>query len=82
MQLSKIAKYAKESVKEHPEIFEALLEFERTGKIQRPKNKKRANFTIDIKLLKEFQKYCKEHGYKMSTRIEKLVENELKKNYN
>ena len=31
--------YGKEGIKEHPELFEALLEFERTGKKTKSKNK-------------------------------------------
>ena len=72
-----LVKYAKEAIREHPEMFEALLEFERTGKLQKPIKKERANFTINEKLLRKFRQYCKEHGYKMSSRIEKFIEKEL-----
>jgi len=77
MQSSKIVNYAKLAVKEHPELFEALLEYERTGKLLKPNPKERANFTIDAKLLKRYRLYCKKHGYKMSARIEKFIEKEL-----
>ena len=79
MQSSKIVQYAKEAVKKHPEAFEALLEFERTGKLSKPNPKERANFTIDARLLKRYRAWCKEKGYAMSARIEKYIGNELGK---
>lgn len=79
MRSSKIVQYAKEAVKKHPEAFEALLEFERTGRLLKPNPKERANFTIDAKLLKKYRAWCKEKGYVMSARIEKYIENELQK---
>ncbi len=78
MPLSKFVELAKRAVKEHPEVFEALLEYERTGKLPKPNPKERANFTIDTKLLRLYRNYCKKQGYKMSARIEKFVEEELK----
>ncbi len=79
MQSSKLVKYAKEAVIEHPELFEALLEYERTGKLPKPNPKQRANFTIDAKLIRQYREYCKNHGYKMSARIERFIAGELKK---
>ncbi|MBI2110488.1 hypothetical protein HYT51_01790 [Candidatus Woesearchaeota archaeon] len=79
MPSSNLVKYAKEAVKEHPELFEALLEYERTGKLPKPNPKERANFTIDSKILREYRLYCKKHGYKMSARIERFIERELQK---
>lgn len=78
MPSSKLVHYAKQAVIDHPELFEALLEYERTGKLRKPNPKERANFTIDAKLLKSYRSYCKQQGYKMSTRLEKFIENELK----
>ena len=40
MQSSELVKYAKEAVKEHPELFEALLESERTEKLPRTKKQR------------------------------------------
>lgn len=79
MPLSKLVKLAKEATEEHPELFEALLEYERTGKLPKPNPKERANFTIDAKLLRSYRTYCRQHGYKMSARIEKFIEQEIKK---
>lgn len=79
MPSSKYVQYAKQAIEEHPELFEALLEFERTGKLPKPNPKERANFTIDAALLKKYRAFCKETGYTMSARIEKFIEKELKK---
>jgi len=39
--------------------------------------KKRVNFTIDENLVQIFQKYCQQHGMKMSSVVEKLIKIEL-----
>ena len=78
MQQSKFVEIARSSVKKHPEMFEALLEYERTGKLPKPNPKERANFTIDAKLLKHYRDYCRKNRYKMSARIEGFIERELK----
>ena len=65
-----LVKLAKESIKEHPEAFEALMEFERTGKLPKLHYKVRANFTIDATLLRKFRAYCKREGKKMSAVLE------------
>lgn len=70
----KLLKKADKLIKEHPEMFEALLEFERTGKVPKPIYKKRANFTIDKKILKKFREYCEKQGYNMSKLIERFME--------
>jgi len=41
--------------------------------------KKRINITIEEKLIKEFQEYCKKRGMKVSTRIELLISKDIKK---
>ncbi|MDP3026166.1 MAG: CopG family transcriptional regulator [Nanoarchaeota archaeon] len=40
--------------------------------------KKRINITIDEKLIKNFQEYCRDKGMKVSTRIELLVKEDIK----
>ena len=74
----KIIDKAKKIIKENPEYFEALVEFEKTKKLPRLNYKKRANFTIDFKLLKEFREYCKERNLNMSNILEKHIKEELK----
>ncbi|MEK6907391.1 MAG: hypothetical protein AABW45_02590 [Nanoarchaeota archaeon] len=75
----KTIKIAKKVIKENPEYFEALVEFERTKKLPRLNYKKRANFTIDSKLLKDFREYCRVNRLNMSRLIEKYIKEELKK---
>ncbi|MEK6952974.1 MAG: hypothetical protein AABX29_08225 [Nanoarchaeota archaeon] len=74
-----ILEKAKKAIRERPELFEALLEFERTGKLPKLTYKKRANFTIDHNTLIKFRSYCKKNGYNMSNRLERLMIEELKK---
>ena len=40
--------------------------------------KKRANFTINSKILKEFQEYCKKNSINMSLLIEKFMFSKIK----
>lgn len=42
--------------------------------------KKRINITIDEGIVEKFQKYCKERGMKVSTRIELLLKKDMGKN--
>ena len=65
-------------IKENPRAFEALLEFEKTGKLPKTVYRDRINLTIDSSLLKNFRKYCQENGYNMSRLIEKHIKEELK----
>ena len=64
-------------MKEQPEIFDALLEFERTGKILKFTYKKRVNFTLDATLFRKFRSYCEKKGIKMSTRIEQHIREDV-----
>lgn len=76
-----IAKKAIEIIKKNPEYFEALVEFEKTGRLSKFTYKKRVNFTIDSDLLKKFKLLCEEKGIKMSTQIERLIKNFILKNH-
>lgn len=68
-------KIAKEIIREYPEVFESLLEFERTGKIPKLYRRKRFNITIDENILRDFKRYCKKNNINMSRLIEdKIVE--------
>ncbi len=77
MASSKIQKIAKRIVKEDRELFETLMEFERTKKIR---TKQRLNFTIDKNIAVNFKKMCRKKGYNMSAKIEKAMQEMLKKN--
>lgn len=77
MQLTKYGKRAIQVIREHPEAFEALLEYERTKKLPKLNYKERANFTIDSTLLRKFRTYCKEKGLNMSRVIERYIKEEM-----
>ena len=79
MPLGKIAQTAIHIIKKNPEYFEALVEYEKTGRLPQLTYKKRVNFTIDAVLFKEFRAYCQKTGIKMSTEIELLLRKELGK---
>lgn len=70
MQSNKILKIARNVVKKNPEVFDTLLEFERTKKI---KTKTRLNFTIDKSVASKFRKFCRDKGYNMSAKIEQMM---------
>ncbi len=71
-----IVALAKKAVQEHPQAFEALMEFERTGKLPKVNYKIRANFTIDAQLLRKFRDHCRKQGKKMSAVLEKYIAEE------
>lgn len=78
LQGKEIVRIAKKIVKEHPEYFDALLVFEKTGKLPKFNYKKRVNFTLDNNLAREFRNYCEKNGMKMSSVIEKCIEEKIK----
>ena len=70
MQSNKFVKLAKEIAKKNKPTFDALIEYEKTGKIR---SKARMNFTIDKSVAQNFKKYCKENGFNMSSKVEKAM---------
>ncbi|MDP4012437.1 MAG: hypothetical protein Q8R00_02420 [Candidatus Nanoarchaeia archaeon] len=64
-------------LREQPEIFDALLEFERTKKVPKFTYKKRFNFTLDPLLINKFKVFCEKKGIKMSTRIEQYIREDI-----
>ena len=79
MPSSKFVERAKQIIHENPEVFEALLEYERTKKLPRVNFRERVNLTIDHYLLMKFKKYCREQNLNMSRLIEKQIKKELEK---
>jgi uncharacterized protein (DUF4415 family) len=73
----KFLETAKKVIKHNPEMFEALMEFERTKKLPKLTRKERVNFTIDSRLLRKFKEYCKRHNKVMSKVIENYIKKEL-----
>ena len=62
---------AKQLIARYPEVFESLLEFERTKKIPKLYRRKRLNITIDENVLRDFKVYCKKNSINMSRFLEK-----------
>ena len=78
MSSSQVLKKIDRIIKENPRAFDALIEFEKTGKLPKTVYRERINLTIDANLLSKFKKYCKENSYNMSGLIEKHIKEELK----
>ncbi|MBI2672564.1 hypothetical protein HYX16_06540 [Candidatus Woesearchaeota archaeon] len=70
-------KFTDRLLKENPEVFEALIEFEKTGRVPKFTYKKRYNFTIDPELVNKFRVFCEKKGIKMSTRIEQHIREDI-----
>ncbi len=70
---------ARNLIKKNPEVFEALMDFERTKKLPKLSRKERINLTIDSALLKKFRDYCRTNNKVMSKIIEEKIKEELGK---
>ena len=68
---------AKELIHEYPEVFESLLEFERTKRIHKLYRRKRLNITIDENVLRKFKSYCGSRQINMSRLLEKKMVDEM-----
>ena len=62
--------------KRDKQVFDTLMEFEKTKRIR---TKTRMNFTIDRGVASRFKKYCREHGYNMSSKVERAIKEVVKK---
>ena len=69
---------AKKIIREKPELFAALEEFDRTGKLKKLKYKERATFTVDEELMMKFRSYCEKNNMKMSSVVEDMIKNKVK----
>lgn len=76
---TKFLKYALKAQQEHPQVFEALAEYDRTGKLPQTIYRERINLTIDSTVLKRFKRHARERGLNMSRIVEKHLEEEMKK---
>ena len=66
-----------ELVEKNKDLILALEEFDRTGQLDRPKQKERVTFTIDMELMRIFRSHCEDHNLKMSNVVERLLKEEL-----
>lgn len=71
--VSEAVKKADEIIQKYPEVFEALLEFERTKKVPKLYRRKRLNITIDENVLRDFKEYCRRKNINMSRLLEKKM---------
>ena len=72
-------KQLKDVVREKEAYINLLEELDRTGKLRQSEYKERVNFTIDETLITEFRRYCEENNMKMSTKVESMIREFLKK---
>lgn len=78
MPSSNFLKTARRLIHENPEVFEALMEFERTKRLPRVILRERVNVTIDSLLLRRVKRYCKERDIPLSRLVEKHLKEELR----
>ena len=79
MSSSKLVERARKIIRENPEMFSALEEYDRTRRLPKLNYKIRANFTLDAEMFRKFRKHCREKGLTMSKVVEKKLREELKK---
>jgi hypothetical protein len=73
----KFLEIGKRIIKENPEVFEALMEFERTKKLPKLTRKERINLSIDSRLLRKFRDYCRKNNKVMSKIVESYIKKEI-----
>ena len=78
MSHSKFYENALKIIQKHPQVFEALAEYDNTRKLPKTIYRERINLTINSTLLKQFKTYAKENNLNMSRVIEKHIKKELK----
>ena len=69
-------------IRENQDLFVALEESDRTGKLRKASYKKRYNFTLDEDLLQRYRTYCQKNSINMSAKVESMIREFLKKNSN
>ena len=79
MELSNV-KRAKNIIARYPEVFESLIEFERTKKIPKLYRRKRLNITIDENILRDFKSYSRKNSINISRFLEKNMLEAMKNN--
>ncbi|KHO45858.1 MAG: hypothetical protein QS98_C0007G0016 [archaeon GW2011_AR3] len=69
---------ARQIIAKYSEVFESLMEFERTKKLPKLYRRKRLNITIDENVLRDFKKYCGKNGINMSRWLERKMVDAVK----
>lgn len=70
---------ARQIINKYPEVFESLLDYERTKKIPKLYRRKRLNVTIDENILRDFKQYARSKSLNISRFIEQRMSEELSK---
>ena len=76
--MSSLSKTADKVINENQDLFIALEDLDKTGKLSKVAYKIRATFTIDEDLFNRFRAHCKKKNIKMSNVVEDLIRKELK----
>lgn len=76
--LSDNVKRANELINRYPEVFESLVEFERTKKIPKLYRRKRLNITIDENILRSFKSISRRKNLNISRFVENKMIREIK----
>ncbi|MBD3313272.1 hypothetical protein GF345_02420 [Candidatus Woesearchaeota archaeon] len=79
--MAQLAEKAKKIIKENKGLFESLEELDRTGKLRKSSYKGRYNFTLDEDIMNKFRSYCLKNDLKMSSVIESLINEFLKRKH-
>ena len=64
---------AREIIARYPEVFQSLLDFERTKSIPKLYRRKRINLTIDENVLRDFKAYAGNRNINISRFVEKKM---------
>ncbi len=72
-------KKLKNKITEKEAYLNLLEELDRTGQLKKSNYKEKVTFTIDEQLMNEFRKYCEKNQIKMSTKVEALIKESMKK---
>lgn len=78
MSSSRFLQEARKIIRQHPGVFDALMEYEKTRKLPKTIYRERINLTIDENILKKFKEYCRQKNINMSKLIESHIKEELK----
>jgi hypothetical protein len=78
MSSSRFLQEARKIIRQHPGVFDALMEYEKTRKLPKTIYRERINLTIDENILKKFKEYCRGKNINMSKLIESHIKEELK----
>ncbi len=74
---NKFVHYALNAIQQHPQVFEALAEYDRTRKLPKTVYRERINVTINTDILRQFKHYARQKGLNVSRLVEEYFKQEL-----